>query len=101
MLFLEGGAQRIRNGSPPAHRAIHSCVRGNLVRHTTLSAVRAICGQAKIGEAKCHHYGSVDISTTDAPIENQTKGCDSLRCNLLLTNGIIKFFGFKFSDFGH
>jgi len=70
---------------------------GNL----TLFAVRAIfgcatgLGQAKIGEAKYHHYGSVDISTTNAPIEDRTKGCDSLRCNLPLANGIKKLLWFQ------
>jgi len=67
-------------------------------RHTK-SAVRAIfgcttgLGQAKIRvfdeaplerrEANYHYHGSVDIST-NAPIEDRTKGRDSLRCNLPL-----------------
>jgi hypothetical protein len=47
-------------------------------------------------EAKYPRYGSVDISTTNAPIEDRTKGRDSLRCNLPLANGIKNFFRFKF-----
>jgi len=35
-------------------------------------------------------YGSVNISATKVLIENQTKGGDSLRCNLSSTNGIKK-----------
>ena len=33
-------------------------------------------------EAKYHYHDSVDISTTNAPIEDRTKGGDSLRRNL-------------------
>jgi len=35
-------------------------------------------------EVNYHYHGSVDISTTNAPIEDRTKGRDSLRCNLPL-----------------
>jgi len=46
-------------------------------------------------EAKYHHYGSVDISTTNAPIEDRTKGRDSLMFNLPLANGIKKLLWFQ------
>jgi len=37
-----------------------------------------------------HHYGSVNTSTTNALIKNQTKGDDSLSCNLSSANRIKK-----------
>ena len=37
--------------------------------------------------ANHRHHGSVNTSTTNAPIKNQTKGGDSLRCNIS-TNSI-------------
>jgi len=52
-----------------------------------------VCREAKY----YHHYGSVDISTINAPIEDRTKG----GCNLPLANGMKNFFGFKFPDFGN
>ena len=54
-------------------------------------------GQAKSGvsRSKIPRYGSVDISTTNAPIEDRTKGHDSLRCNLPLANGIKKLLSFQ------
>ena len=38
-----------------------------------------------------HHHGSVNIKVL---IRNRTKGGDSLRCNLSLTNGIKNLIGF-------
>jgi len=46
-------------------------------------------------EAQYHHHDPVDISTTNALIEDRTKGGDSLRCNLLLANGIQKLLWFQ------
>ena len=86
--YFWSAALRTRNGSPPAYNAIHSCAWGKLFRHTK-SGVRAIFGSATgsgknrvCREAQYHHDGLVDISTTNASIEDRTKGDDSLRCNL-------------------
>ena len=41
-----------------------------------------------------HHYGSVNTSTTNVLIGNQTKGGDFLKCSLLSANGIKDLIGF-------
>jgi len=41
-------------------------------------------------EVQYHHYGPVNISTTNAAIEDRTNGGDSQRCNLPSANGIKK-----------
>jgi len=56
----------------------------------TKPVVRAIfwcaTGQSKNRIANHHHHGSVNTSTTNAPIKNQTKGGDSLSYNLSSAN---------------
>jgi len=42
---------------------------------------------------RVHHHGSVYTSTTNAPIKN-TKGGDSLKCNLSSANRIKNIIGF-------
>ena len=46
--------------------------------------------KSKIGCLVRRHHGSVNTSTINAPIKNQTKGGDSLRCNISSANSIKK-----------
>jgi len=102
---LESAALQIRNGSSQDRNGIHSHAMENLCCHTNSCVGVLFGGATSTGKIGClvkgrvlanhRHHGSVNTSTTNAPIEVRTKGRDSLRCNLPLANGIKKLLSFQ------
>ena len=78
---------------------------GNLYCHTNPCVGVAFGGVTGLGQSKIvfggaptagpwanhRHHGSVNTSTINTPINNQTKGGDSPRCNISSANSIKKF----------
>ena len=70
---------------------------GLIIIQTLVFGGATALGQSKIGclvRRRCwannRHHDSVNTSTTKAPIKNQTKGSDSLRCNISSPNRVKK-----------
>jgi len=66
--YFWSAALRIRNGSPPAYNAIHSCAWGKLFRHTK-SGVRAIFGSATgSGKNRVHNTITTAVWISQQPM---------------------------------